>query len=473
MHHAFRRIDRLGDRHLAWCACGWSTSPRRTRRIARLALAAHMTQETTQQENTMTATESPLALAVPDTLRSAELPDLISLLRSQQDLRYDVVAEAQNVRYAGGLLVVKDGAMRLDGEGVSAADALLRPTVGCEDQIGDRLEIPTKYVRKMRADAIAQIDGAPDLLPGASSLLDHSVNHWLDREPRRKFLIRAFRTDDPDEIGMARAFLSDRYGAIDNLDVLMAGLDGVRRAGVKVDIEGCDLSDSRMSVRIACPEVQALAPVLLANYNSPFGEDRPGAGLARIRGIAAAEGMGYAPGTEPVVFAGFVLSNSETGGGAFTITPRVIVKICRNGLTIKGDALRAIHLGGRLDEGLIRWSAETQQKAIELITAKATDAVATFLDAEYVAKVVARMEEQAGAPVAGSAPEAVERVSKHFGFSKAEQDAILVAFISSGQATAGGMLNAVTAAAQTVGDPDRAADLEAAGLDVLAFAAAG
>lgn len=419
----------------------------------------------------MTPTESPLALAEPETLRNAVLTDLIGLLRSQQDLRYDVVAEARSLRYERGLLVVKDGAMRLDGEGVSTADALLRPTLGCEDQIGERLEIPTRYMRKMRGNAVVRSENIAATLAEPAALLDANVNHWLAADPVRKFLVRAFRTDDPDEIGVARALLSDRFGAIDNLDVLMAALDGVRQAGVKVDIEGCDLSDRKMSVKVACPEIAVLAPDLLANYHSPFGEDRPGAGLARIRGVAAAEGMGYAPGTEPIVFAGFVISNSETGGGAFTLVPRVIVKICRNGLTIKADALREIHLGAKLEEGVIQWSAETQRKAVELITGKTRDAVSTFLDADYVRKVILRLEEKAGKPVEASAPDAVAKVAKHFGFTKQEQDAILVAFISSGQPTAGGILQAVTAAAQTLEDPDRAAELEAVALDCLEWVA--
>ena len=51
-------------------------------------------------------------------------------------------------------------------------------------------------------------------------------------------------------------------------------------------------------------------------------------------------------GAEPIVFAGFVISNSETGGGAFSVTPRLVVKVCNNGLTITADALRAIKATG-------------------------------------------------------------------------------------------------------------------------------
>ena len=56
-----------------------------------------------------------------------------------------------------------------------------------------------------------------------------------------------------------------------------------------------------MYVRVVCEQVRALAPALLAGYRSPF------------TGAAGAD--------NPVVFAGFVITNSETGCGAFTPDP--------------------------------------------------------------------------------------------------------------------------------------------------------
>jgi hypothetical protein len=47
-----------------------------------------------------------------------------------------------------------------------------------------------------------------------------------------------------------------------------------------------------------------------------------------------------------VVFSGFVISNSETGCGAFTLTPRLVVQVCRNGMTIT-----------RMRYGLCTWAS--------------------------------------------------------------------------------------------------------------------
>lgn len=421
----------------------------------------------------MTTTPNPLALASTDTLRNASMEDLVELLRRQADLKYDVVVNGKALRYEDGLLVVDGGALRFGDDGVEEADARLRPTVGCEDQLADRLKIPTRYMRVMRDDAVAHTDaeGKPDddldqLIYGPAGLLDHNVNHWLRRDPGRKFLVRAFRTDDADAVGVARSILSDQFGMYDHLDMLVAAIQGVQATGTEIQVEGCDLTERRMQVRISAPAIKALAPTLLANYRSPFG---PG-GLERVREVANREGKGYEPGEEPVVFAGLVISNSETGGGALQIMPQVIIQICKNGLRIKGDALRAVHLGSRLEEGVIRWSGETQRKGLDLVTARAKDAVASFLDVGYIEKVIERLDQLAGTPV--KEPEKmVERVGKQFGFSEDEQNTVLKAFIAGGQVTAGGVMQAVTAAAQTFPDPDRAADFEELAVDVLEFAA--
>src|SRR5690606_21323504 len=161
---------------------------------------------------------------------------------------------------------------------------------------------------------------------------------------------------------------SDRYAVMDNLDCLMSALSGIEQAGVDGQIAGCDLFDRRMYVRVIAPEVRALAPTMLRGFTSAF--------------------TGEKGADNPTVLPGLVLSNSEVGNGAYTITPRIVVQVCSNGMTITKDLVRAVHLGGRLEEGTVRWSAETEERNLSLIKAKTRDAVATFLDADYVAKVV-------------------------------------------------------------------------------------
>jgi hypothetical protein len=88
-----------------------------------------------------------------------------------------------------------------------------------------------------------------------------------------------------------------------------------------------------------------------------------------------------------------------------------VVQVCRNGLTITKDAIRAVHLGERLDEGAVPWSGNTRDKTLALITAKTTDAVAAFLDPAYVQRMVRELEKAAGHPVTD--PQETLRVVSH------------------------------------------------------------
>lgn len=368
------------------------------------------------------------------TLRNATLSDLAEVLKHQADARFDVVAHSESLSYRDGVLVVRGADAILSEDGVTPVETHLRPTEIFEDGLSLRLDIPRRYIHKMR--------GVQE-----GDLLDHNVNTWLTRSGR-KWFVRGFKEDGASE-GIARAFLSDRFNAIDNFDVLVASLKGVQDAGVEAQVVGCDLSERRMRVMVEVPEIQALAPTLLRNYRSPF------------TGQTGAE--------NPTVFAGFVISNSETGGGAFTITPRLVVQVCKNGMTMTKDALRKVHLGASLDEGIIEWSDDTNRKNIELVTAQARDAVATFCNTDYVAAKILEIEERSGITVA-EPTKVIEKVSKKFSFSEAESEGILGHFISGGDVTTGGVFQAVTSFAQTVLDPDRAAAMEEIAVDVLDFA---
>jgi hypothetical protein len=424
--------------------------------------------------------------------RNAELPDLVELLRKQHAQKLDVIAPATQFRGEEGLLRVSGAEQAITEDGVSTVDGLYRPTRVFDEGMADKLGIPLAYVRKLRAERPdlwdANVNGwlhgrqAAVLNPRRDA---EGVYRWDDgtvaergeqrfrREAvppdRRKFLLRLF--SDPDGgPGVARAMLSDSYKVMDNLDVLTAALQGMQRAGVAAEIEACDLTDRRMYVRVVAPEIRALAPALLARYRDPFGDELiRGHDVAFWREMAAREGKGYAAGEEPVVFAGYVLANSEVGGGALTLTPRIVVQICRNGLTVTRDALRRVHLGAQLEEGVISWSDTTQEKNLALVTSMTADAVATFLDTGYVEKIVAEVEEKAGKPVG---PDAIEKVGKKLAFDQATLDGVMEMFVRGGDLSAGGVMQAVTAHAQRLPDADKASALEDSGLRALEFAAA-
>jgi hypothetical protein len=382
-----------------------------------------------------------------DTLRSADLDALATLLRQQDARKLDLVVPATKMQMTDGVLYVQDAMQEISEDGVTSRTAALKPGNVFDEGLAEKLKVPVGYLKRLHAER-------PDLY-------DANVNGWLHGNDGmgfgpdpRSFLTRAFAapndaTDGYD--GFARAFLSDTFRMIDHFDVLAASLDGVRKAGVAVDITQCDLTERRMYVKVSAPQVTALAPELLRGYRSPF--------------------TGQTGEENPVVFAGFIISNSEVGNGAFSITPSMTVQVCKNGLTITKDAVRAVHLGARLDEGVVKWSEDTMLKTLELITLKASDAVATFLDVDYMTAQIRALEEQAGKPITGALPDVVKAVGRKMLFTEDQTDGILDHFLRGGQFTAGGVLQAVTSFAQTLDDADEAYGLEEQGIKAMEYAA--
>ena len=111
-------------------------------------------------------------------------------------------------------LVVDGTEPVLGPDGVTSTAGSYAPTDICDQGIAGKLGIPSAYLRKMR-------EQKPDLY-------DANVNGWLAGDDRR-FLLRCLRGENGG--GAAWAFLSDGYKVIDNLDVLLAALDGVCHAG--------------------------------------------------------------------------------------------------------------------------------------------------------------------------------------------------------------------------------------------------
>lgn len=377
---------------------------------------------------------------ITEEMRNETFSELVSRLQAQSEAREDLVVPAGALTAAGGDILIAGSHPVITEDGVSIRDGRYELRKGAVRDLAEKLGIPPRFAQQLK-DA-------------RSSVFDHTVNSLLHgsdgAEPdTRTWLVRAFRHDHD---AVVRAILSDRYGIIDNLDCLTAALSGVQQSGAQVEIDSCDLTDDKMVVRVKCATVSELAPELLAGYRSPFSG---------------------ASGTDnPTVFAGFQICNSETGGGAFTIVPRLIVEVCNNGMTMKRDALRSVHLGEKLDEGKIKWSEATQRKQLDLITSRTRDAVATFLDIEYMRKTIRELTEKAAHRIdPAAAPQVVERVGKRLMFSKETTAGVLGAFIAGGQITAGGVMHAITAHAQTINDADLALAVEESAVRGMELAA--
>jgi hypothetical protein len=373
------------------------------------------------------------------TIRNADLADLVEVLKDRHSRKVDVIAPATKIHAENGNIRVENAEQVISADGVTSNDLTMIPTAVMDEGIGQKLGIPANYVRKMREER--------------TDLWDANVNGWLQGSENaspddRSFLIRSFAAGEGDEgKAVGRAFLSDKFKIIDDLDALTAALDGVRRAGVDVDIKRCDLTERKMYVRINAPQIRGYAPDLFKGYRAVTTGDNGD--------------------RNPWVEAGITIRNSEVGDGAFVIVPTLTALVCNNGMTMTKDAMRAVHLGARQDEGVIRWSDETQAKTIELITLKAADAVSTFMDVDYINATLSDLTAKAGKPIEGPLDKAVRTVAKKLAFGEEMAEGVLDHFMRGGQFTAGGMMHAVTSFSQSVADADDAYALEDLGVKAL------
>ncbi len=342
-----------------------------------------------------------------------QLQTLVETLELQNEQKKDFAVSTQNLTFVEGKLHI------LDSGGVITYN----PTGIFHNQIADSLNVPRAYYAKMQEKGLA--------------LLDENVNYWLKREHKTK-LVRTFNN----ELAPARAFLSDRYSIVDNYEVLFETLEAIKATGLHVDIVAAELSESKMYLKVVCPEAEIQAKKLLEKYV-----------LAREVGDG--------------VISGFVLQNSEIGLGKFSIAPRAVILACKNGLVNTKDALNKVHLGARMDELNFNENASVRAANLKLIKEQVKHAVKVFLSKKYLEQLVnvytVLGEKEIEAPIAN----VIEVVSKDYQIDDTRKMNILNHFIKGGDSRRIGVINAITEEVQTLKDADLRNDGETACYDIL------
>ena len=266
-------------------------------------------------------------------------------------------------------------------------------------QIGAYLGIPAKYYGKM--------------LTEDTELLAYNVNRWFQKNPEQRML----RTID----GHARAFLSNRYRRIENLDIArftlprLAELEGAR-------VESCEVTEDRMYIKVVNPRLQA--------------EVVPG----------------------DVVQAGVIISNSETGQGAVWVKPLVYRLVCSNGMVVDDAKLGRYHVGRAAgsDEDVSIYSEET--KLID--------------DVAFIKKLQDTVRDSAGIKLdTRNIPDVVKLTGAAFHITEDECKGVFQHLVEGGDMTLYGLANAVTRFSQDVESYDRATKLEEIGYKVLTMPA--
>ncbi|GAA1581274.1 hypothetical protein GCM10009789_38930 [Kribbella sancticallisti] len=129
---------------------------------------------------------------------------------------------------------------------MTQVDGIYRPTSTFLTGLAGELDVPAGYPQadphRPPRPVRRQLNGWLTGSKAKTRLRDD--RHELIREAApgmaNSFLLRTFQ--DRDGPGLGRAFLSEHYKLMDNLDALIAMLAGIHKAGVEIDIRGCDLT---------------------------------------------------------------------------------------------------------------------------------------------------------------------------------------------------------------------------------------
>lgn len=278
-------------------------------------------------------------------------------------------------------------------------------------QIGEKVGIPSKYYDRMMVEA--------------PELLTTNVNHWMRTDGEKRMV----RTLD----GTARAFLSDKYRAMDNYDLAQAVLPQLMPSE-GVEIVSCEITEKRMYIKATTPRIA--------------GEVKKG----------------------DVVQAGIVIRNSEVGCGALAIEPLILRLVCMNGLIVADATMRKFHVGkvnATGDAVMEHFTQGTRNQTDKALWMQVRDLVKAGLSNAIFGAQLEKMKVMAGTKIEAAPDKVVEVLATRFQMSENEQGNVLKHLIEGADLSTFGYMNAVTAASQVIEDYERATDFERIGGEIV------
>lgn len=336
------------------------------------------------------------------------LNELAKELERQRLARKDFIADTAGLEVvtdSNGVTKVMMGFTDISGEFVISDIA--------HQQIATRLQIPFRYYQKMRLEY--------------PELLDKNINSWFARTNEKRML----RTLD----NRLRAFLSDRYRRLDNLELAEAVLP------ILNEIKGLEIISSEIT------ETHMYIKVINKKLKAEVGEN-------------------------DIVQAGMVISNSEVGLGSLKVEPLVYRLICKNGLIVKDYTQKKYHVGKQVDSEESAYEIyrdETLAADDKAFFMKVQDTVRCAVDETKfllsVNKLIAVKSEHTG----DNPIKTVELLADKYILNQNERGSILRHFIMGGDDSRFGLVNAVTRASQDIEDYNRATELERLGGELLAL----
>ena len=278
-------------------------------------------------------------------------------------------------------------------------------------QLGTFTEIPAAYYNKM--------------LTEHPSLLVQNLNEWIHRKADQRMVRTLY--------GTARAFLSNRYRRIDNMQIAEIVLPELQKIEGAI-FESCQLTDSRMYLKVVNPRLQA--------------EVAPG----------------------DIVQSGVIISNSEVGQGSVSIQPLIYRLVCSNGMVVNDAKASRRHVGrqNELDGNVELYASDTLEAMDTAFIKQIRDTVAAAVDQTRFDKVIDLMKGARDAKLnTQDIPNLVQLTGQKFGITESERGGVLQHLIEGNDLSLYGLSNAVTRYAQDVESYDRSTELEGVGYKIL------
>lgn len=345
-------------------------------------------------------------------------PDMIARLQAEQPTRVDAVVDtSQHVALElmdndqggreVGLMFMTPEVPEIDGQ-------VARLTPYMHGQVASRTGIDRKYYERMR-------QSQPDLLM-------RNVETWWRAEPdtRMARLVQDVRVENGKlDIGglKGRAWVSDVYRPLDNLDFVTTVLEEADEHGAR--IISCHLDDERVYLKMV--------------------SDR----------------MAREVGKHGVMEAGVIVRNSEVGDGAVVVQPYFLQQWCSNG-AVREEKFGQRHVGERHDHGVLQH--DTLQAQAKGIWLEVRDWVRAAFNGHFLDLQVQDLLRADGTVIRADARLAVANVVRRHSLNGRDGEAILERYLRQNQDTQFGLANALTHYAHTGGlDYRRQVELEAFG----------
>jgi len=332
------------------------------------------------------------------------LPQVAAQIKRDAKARHDFRVPTDHLHYSD------DGTI---GFKVKRDSYDVAPTNYCLRQICQRSKIPADYADRMK--------------DGHQALLAQNINYWWKQNPENRMLRTLLNGQST-----ARAFLSERYRPLENVDLAAAVFPTLEKLGC--EILSCEITETRLYIQAATPKVEAKL----------VGD--------RVR-------------------AGCCISNSEVGAGAISEDELLYYLACKNGM-ISQRIMGRHHIGRRsdplfeLDTAAEYYSDVTREMDDRTFWMKVKDATTALFDKDRFLARVAEFESTTAQKI--KPVEAVEEITNRFRFNESEKDAVLNHLIDGAKGnTLFGLINAVTRTATDVESYDRSIELQRVGGEIM------